>query len=77
MTGDKWYLESEVYDLLKREKPLLLIHAAWLTEHLNRAFEKGRQIGRGEMEMTHEQQEREASIRATRNIEANAIDSNA
>ena len=45
-----WYSPHEVRDLLSREKPEICSNenAEWLTDHLNKAFEKGRQIGIGE-----------------------------
>ena len=48
-TVNEWYTEPEITSWLEREQPLLVPHAAWLTMHLNSAFQKGRQIGRGEL----------------------------
>jgi hypothetical protein len=47
----KWYNTAEVYRWLKREKPNLLVYAEWFATHLQLAFEKGEQIGAGELRM--------------------------
>ena len=46
-----WYTEQEVYRWLKAEKPNLLAYAGWITEHLQKAFKKGEQIGGAEPEL--------------------------
>lgn len=56
LRGERWYIESEIRAWLDKDPAVKAINEVWLTEHLNRAFEKGKQIGRGELlnEQWHE-----------------------
>lgn len=56
-----WYSEPEVYQMLKRDAPTLLAHAKQITAWLQRAYDKGHQIGFGEGE--HKQAMLELSAR--------------
>ena len=42
-----WYTETGVYLWLKEEKPNLLAYAGWLADEFQKAFNKGKQVGRG------------------------------
>lgn len=46
-----WYTENALYAYLKQEKPNLLAYAGWIAGHLQKAFDKGRQIGAAEPDL--------------------------
>ena len=50
LISDDWYTERAMHAYLKREKPNLLAYAGWITEQLQAAFLKGKQIGQGEQD---------------------------
>lgn len=47
---EAWYSEEEILKWLEWEKPSLCHECQWIAEHFNSAFQKGRQIGRGEFQ---------------------------